>query len=168
MLARLSQHNKAAAQEPRAIGLQPLLARVAQTRARQHAVRVEGDAPAVMADPARVEQIIMHLVQNAIDASPPDRPVVIRLGREDGMAMVEVIDQGRGMSPEFVRRDLFKPFASNKAGGFGLGAFEARALAQSMGGRVMVESKPGLGSRFTLFLPLASASVLPAQGEQAA
>ncbi|MBA38792.1 MAG: hypothetical protein CMN61_10200, partial [Sphingobium sp.] len=58
--------------------------------------------------------------------------------------------------------------ASNKAGGFGLGAFEARALAQSMGGRVMVESKPGLGSRFTLFLPLASASVLPAQGEQAA
>ncbi|MEE2741972.1 MAG: XrtA/PEP-CTERM system histidine kinase PrsK [Pseudomonadota bacterium] len=168
MLARLSQHNKAAAQEPRTIGLQPLLARVAQTRARQHAVRVEGDAPAVMADPARVEQIIMHLVQNAIDASPPDRPVVIRLGREDGMAMVEVIDQGRGMSPEFVRRDLFKPFASNKAGGFGLGAFEARALAQSMGGRVMVESKPGLGSRFTLFLPLASASVLPAQGEQAA
>ena len=61
------------------------------------------------------------------------------------------------MTAEFIRRDLFKPFSSSKAGGFGLGAFEARSLAEAMGGRIDVESKPGVGSRFTLRLPLAPA-----------
>ncbi|WP_370309586.1 XrtA/PEP-CTERM system histidine kinase PrsK [Sphingobium abikonense] len=168
MLGRLSQHQKAAAQEARAFGLQPLLVRIAAMRSRHHAVRIEGTAPDIMADPVRTEQIILHLVQNAIDASPPDRPVVIRLGRADDMARIDIIDQGSGMSAEYIRRELFKPFASSKAGGFGLGAFEARALAQAMGGRIMVESQAGVGSRFSLFLPLASAGDRPAHGEQAA
>src|SRR3546814_1870862 len=71
------------------------------------------------------------------------------------LALLEVIDRGRGMTAEFIRRELFKPFSSSKAGGFGIGAFEARALAQAMGGRIDVESRPGAGSRFTLRLPLA-------------
>jgi signal transduction histidine kinase len=69
-----------------------------------------------------------------------------------------VIDRGKGMSAEYVRRDLFKPFSSSKTGGFGLGAFEARSLAEAMGGRIDVDSKPGVGSRFTLRLPLAPLS----------
>jgi signal transduction histidine kinase len=60
------------------------------------------------------------------------------------------------MTAEYIRRDLFKPFSSSKTGGFGVGAFEARALAQGMGGSIEVESKPGVGTRFTLRLPLAS------------
>ncbi|KFG92099.1 Multi-sensor signal transduction histidine kinase [Sphingobium herbicidovorans NBRC 16415] len=155
MLARLSQHNKGRAEEPRPMSLDEVAARVARSRSGQHEIRLTGSAPLALADPARVEQIIIHLLQNAIDASAGDRPVEIRLGGFEQWAMVEVIDQGRGMSAEYIRRDLFKPFSSSKAGGFGIGAFEARALAQSMGGSIGVESKPGVGSRFTLRLPTA-------------
>ncbi|HJT41707.1 MAG TPA: ATP-binding protein, partial [Sphingobium sp.] len=127
----------------------------ARTRSRQHDVRVTGDAPLALADPARVEQILVHLLQNAIDASAPDAPVELRLHGDAGGALVDVIDRGRGMTAEFMRRELFKPFSSSKAGGFGIGAFEARALAMAMDGRIDVESQPGVGSRFTLRLPLA-------------
>lgn len=159
MLARLSQHNKGRAEEPRPIALREVVDQVARTRSRQHGVQVTGDAPLAMADPARVEQILVHLLQNAIDASAPDSPVELRLSGAEGSARVEVIDHGRGMTAEYIRRELFKPFSSSKAGGFGIGAFEARALAQGMGGRIDVESRPGTGSRFTLCLPLASGNM---------
>ena len=155
MLARLSQHNKGRAEEPRPMALRDVAEQVVRARARQHEIRLSGDAPLARADPARVEQILIHLLQNAIDASVPDSPVELRLSADEGCALLEVIDRGRGMTAEFIRRDLFKPFSSSKTGGFGIGAFEARSLAQAMGGRIEVESKPGAGSRFTLHLPLA-------------
>lgn len=155
MLARLSQHNKGRAEEPRPMALRDVAEQVVRARSRQHEIRLSGDAPLALADPARVEQILIHLLQNAIDASAPDSPVELRLSADEGCALLEVIDRGRGMTAEFIRRDLFKPFSSSKTGGFGIGAFEARALAQAMGGRIEVESKPGAGSRFTLHLPLA-------------
>jgi putative PEP-CTERM system histidine kinase len=160
MLARLSQHHKARPEDPRPTALRDLALSVARGRARQHKVEVSGDAPLAMADPVRVEQILVHLVQNAIDASPPDRPVAIRLSADDRDAIIDIIDRGSGMSAEYVRRDLFKPFSSSKAGGFGLGAFEARTLAEAMGGGIMVESQQGIGSRFTLRLPLAPATLI--------
>jgi signal transduction histidine kinase len=64
------------------------------------------------------------------------------------------------MSPEFVRTRLFKPFVSSKPGGFGIGAYEARELVQAMRGRLDVESREGLGSRFVVRLPLSAASGL--------
>lgn len=155
LLARLSQHNKGRAEEPRALPLRDLLDSVARTRARHHLVRVAGTAPDALADRARVEQIVIHLLQNAIDASAPDSPVDLLLSADAAQVIVAVVDHGCGMSAEYVRRDLFKPFSSSKAGGFGIGAFEARTLAQAMGGRIDVESQLGVGSRFTLTLPLA-------------
>ena len=71
-----------------------------------------------------------------------------------------VIDSGSGMSPEFVRTRLFKPFQSSKPGGFGIGAFEARELIRAMGGRLDVESEEGLGTRFIVHLPSAARDVL--------
>lgn len=160
MLARLSQHNKGRVEEPRPMALGELARQVAHTRSRQHEICITGDAPRVLADPARVEQILIHLLQNAIDASSAGSPVELRLSADEDSALLEVIDQGRGMTAEFIRRELFKPFSSSKAGGFGIGAFEARALAQAMGGRIDVESKPGAGSRFTLRLPLVQGEVV--------
>ncbi|MFZ2998422.1 XrtA/PEP-CTERM system histidine kinase PrsK [Sphingobium sp.] len=153
MLARLSQHNKGRAEEPHPIALRDVIDQVARSRARQHPIVVRGDAPLALADPARVEQILTHLLQNAIDASAPSSPVDLCLSADATDIMVEIVDRGRGMSAEYIRRDLFKPFSSSKAGGFGIGAFEARALAQAMGGRIDVESRPGVGSRFILYLP---------------
>jgi putative PEP-CTERM system histidine kinase len=159
MLARLSQHNRPRQEAPRAIGLRPLAEQVARLRSRQHGVEVSGTAPLALADPARVEQILAHLLQNAVEASAPGAPVALRLGRQGDCACVEVIDRGCGMSADFLRRDLFRPFASTKPGGFGVGAFEARELARAMGGRLLVESRPGEGSRFTLLLPMAPVPV---------
>ena len=63
------------------------------------------------------------------------------------------MDSGVGMSPEFVRSHLFKPFHSSKPGGFGIGAFEARETIRAMGGNLEVESREGLGTRFLVRLP---------------
>jgi putative PEP-CTERM system histidine kinase len=108
----------------------------------------------VMASRHSLEQVLVHLVQNAIDASPADSPVFLSLVAESDQARFEVVDSGTGMSPEFVRTRLFKPFVSTKSGGFGIGAFEARELVQAMRGTLHVDSREGIGSRFVVRVPL--------------
>ena len=101
--------------------------------------------------------MLVHLIQNAIDASTVETPVILSLANEGIYARFEVFDSGCGMSPEFVRTKLFKPFVSTKSGGFGIGAFEARELVKAMRGRLEVESRAGLGSHFTVRIPAAAA-----------
>ena len=85
----------------------------------------------------------------------------------DGMnATIEVVDSGHGMSPDYLRTRLFKPFVSSKQGGFGIGAFESRELIRAMKGRLDVESREGLGTRFIVRLPLASTAELFSNFEQ--
>jgi signal transduction histidine kinase len=70
---------------------------------------------------------------------------------------INVTDDGTGMDAEFVRSQLFRPFHSTKgAKGMGIGAYQARELALSLGGDVEVESRPGVGTRFSFILPVAS------------
>lgn len=109
----------------------------------------------VMAQREPLEQALVHLIQNAIDASPAAAPVTVNLGVDDGVGWIEVIDHGAGMSPEFVRNKLFKPFESSKQGGFGIGAYEARELVRAMNGTLEVESREGAGSRFVIRLAAA-------------
>jgi putative PEP-CTERM system histidine kinase len=155
LLARLSQHHKGKAEEPRPVALRALAEDVA-ARAATHKVQVTGRSDIVArADPARLVQALGHLVQNAIDASAAGTPVLLRIVDRAGEAAIEVIDHGIGMSPDFVRTRLFKPFASTKEGGFGVGAFEARSIVAGMGGRLEVESREGAGTRFAIILPIA-------------
>src|SRR3546814_5162617 len=90
------------------------------------------------------------LVANAIDASAPETPVQVVAVAEQGRVRIDVIDQGCGMTRAFIRDELFKPFLSTKDSGFGLGAFEALQIAQTMGGAIEVACEPGKGSNFTL------------------
>ena len=157
LLARLSQHNKGRPQPIQSMALASSVEAVVAGRRLTHPIELDLTvAPLVQADPARVETILAHIIQNAIDASASDAPVTVRAGIEGGFATIDVIDQGCGMDETFLRENLFKPFSSNKDGGFGIGAFEALTLAQSMGGRIAVESRTDKGSRFTLYLPLAT------------
>ncbi len=103
-----------------------------------------------------LEQALIHLVQNAVDASPAGSPVFIGQSGDGMHAQIEIVDSGHGMSPDFIRSRLFKPFVSSKQGGFGIGAFEARELIRAMQGRLEVESREGLGTRFVARLPLSS------------
>ena len=108
----------------------------------------------VSGDPSRIEQAISHLVQNAVDAGEAGSPVVVRLRNEAGSITVLVEDRGSGMSPEFVREELFKPFRSTKSDGFGIGAYEARELLRAEGGRLNVVSEQGRGTTFIIRFPV--------------
>ncbi|MGN3973320.1 XrtA/PEP-CTERM system histidine kinase PrsK [Tsuneonella sp. SYSU-LHT278] len=124
-----------------------------------HRVEVtRADPCMVLGDSDALEQALVHLVQNAIEASDPATPVYLEVSCDGLQGRLEVIDSGTGMSPQFVRDRLFKPFVSSKDGGFGIGAFEARELVRAMGGRLEVESREGLGTRFAAVLPLSAAA----------
>jgi putative PEP-CTERM system histidine kinase len=156
LLARLAQHNSARSETPRPVSADEIVARLVATKRLLHPVSVGRTAGAhVLADPARLEALLGHLVQNAIDASEPEAPVRIDVRREGDEIAIDVVDHGCGMSPAFVREKLFAAFASTKEGGFGVGAYEARQHARAMGGRITVTSREGEGSRFTIFLPAA-------------
>ncbi|HYD13947.1 MAG TPA: XrtA/PEP-CTERM system histidine kinase PrsK [Allosphingosinicella sp.] len=162
LLARLSPGAAREADPPRAVEVQPILDAIAAARQRQHPVRAFAEAGLLaMADPAALEQALSHLVQNAIDASDPGIPVVLRANESGGDVAIEVIDRGAGMAAEFIRTRLFQPFASTKEQGFGVGAHEAKSLITAMGGRLEVESRLGNGTRFTLFLPGAESRAHP-------
>ncbi|WP_288417441.1 XrtA/PEP-CTERM system histidine kinase PrsK [uncultured Novosphingobium sp.] len=115
-----------------------------------------------------LEQVLVHLVQNGLDASGPRSTVFLSVVAEGADARFEVIDSGSGMSPEFIRSRLFKPFVSTKSGGFGIGAFEARELVRAMRGRLDVESREGIGSRFIVRVPLQTGAIGASQTQEVA
>jgi len=162
LLARLSPGAARASEPPRAVEIGPLVEAIAEAKTRAHPVRVGGDTGLVArADPTGLEQALGHLVQNAIDASPPDAPVELAIFESGGDVAIEVADRGHGMSAAFLRDRLFQPFVSTKETGFGIGAHEARALILAMGGRLDVESAEGEGTSFTLYLPAAQDRAAP-------
>jgi signal transduction histidine kinase len=98
--------------------------------------------------------VLLHLVQNAVDASEPTSPVFVSISRDGASCRIEIVDAGTGMAPDFLRNRLFRPFDSTKPAGFGIGAYEAREMVRAMQGRLDVESREGLGTRFIIRLPL--------------
>ncbi len=157
LLAKLSQHHQARAEPMKPVALHRLARVVAAQRKGQHPITLAGDADATaLGDAARIEQILSHLIQNAIDASPASEAIILRIGDDGDGVTIDVVDRGSGMSPGFIRDRLFKPFDSTKSGGFGIGAFEARQLAAQMHGRLDVHSREGEGTRFRLTLPRAN------------
>ncbi|MGH8853595.1 MAG: XrtA/PEP-CTERM system histidine kinase PrsK [Telluria sp.] len=118
------------------------------------ALRIRAQGLCVVADRERLERVLGHLVQNAIEATPRDGKVQIEVARRDGAAVVSIRDTGVGMDEEFIRERLFKPFESTKAAGMGIGAFESREYIQELGGRLDVSSEPHGGTTFDVILPL--------------
>jgi len=110
----------------------------------------------------RIERVIGHLVQNALDATESKQAngkVWVKLARHGGQAMIEVGDTGTGMDPEFVRERLFKPFQTTKHTGMGIGAYESQQYVQELGGKLLVDSTLGAGTRMTVQLPLFEAGI---------
>ncbi|MDE2303456.1 MAG: PEP-CTERM system histidine kinase PrsK [Sphingomonadales bacterium] len=159
LMARLSRHRAGTGDAAGPVALGPVIRDIAAQFAARHPVTaIERQECEVCGHRDAIEQMLLHLVQNAVDASGPQSPVLITLTTDGLSCLVEVADAGSGMSAEFLRHRLFRPFDSSKNGGFGIGAYEARELARAMGGRIDVESREGLGSRFTVRLPLAGAT----------
>ncbi len=99
--------------------------------------------------------VLAHLVGNAQDACAQRGAVDVSLRQSKGVATVTVSDSGTGMSADFVRNRLFRPFDSTKGSqGMGIGAYQAREFARKLGGDLKVQSRPGEGTRMTITIPL--------------
>jgi signal transduction histidine kinase len=123
-------------------------------RAPQPKLHCDANAVVVEADPDEFAMVMVHIVRNAQDATPADGGVTIRAAYADGQLDIEVADTGTGMSAEFIRDELFRPFHTTKSSkGMGIGAHQAREFVRGLGGRVTVQSEPGAGTRFRLALP---------------
>lgn len=161
LLARLSRYGAHTAENCGPLRADQIALRIVDQFKAVHPIElVRSEKCEVRASAEPLEQALSHLVQNAIDASTLGTPVFISVTCDGMSAHVEVVDSGSGMTPEFVRNKLFKPFISSKPGGFGIGAYEARELIRAMNGSLEVESREGLGSRFVIRLPLAATSKL--------
>jgi putative PEP-CTERM system histidine kinase len=111
----------------------------------------------VNAEREQLTAAVEHVVRNAQDATAATGTVTVDLRDDERFVRLTVSDDGAGMDAEFVQQRLFRPFDSTKGSkGMGIGAYQARALALSLGGEVEVQSAPGSGTRFSIILPVAS------------
>ena len=140
-------------------------AQLASTAASDRNVSIEFQPPmdpiTASIDPAQIEDAVLNLIINAIEAVGDDGTVKIQVARStnerseefEDEAIVEVSDNGRGISEEDLAR-IFNPFFTTRTSGTGLGLPAVRRIARAHGGRVEVNSTVGEGSTFSLHLPI--------------
>lgn len=111
----------------------------------------------IHADKNKLTNILTNLLQNAQDATRnQDGLVRLELSIDEGYAVIKIVDNGIGMDERFISERLFKPFDTTKGNaGMGIGAYEAKDYIGKLAGRIHVQSQPGLGTTFTIQLPLA-------------
>jgi len=145
---------------PQHVDLKSLVERVCAAKRSAHvAIEIDsGEAVATLAHEDRLEHVFGHLLQNAIDASPPQARIQVRLERRNDEAVVVVADRGRGMAPEFIRDRLFKPFETTKSSGMGIGVYESAQYVASIGGAIQVQSEENVGTSVEVRLPRADAA----------
>jgi two-component system OmpR family sensor kinase len=124
-------------------------------------ISLDVEPAAVLGDRERLRQIVDNLLVNVRSHTPEGTPVSVRVARDNGSALVEVSDQGPGLTTEQAER-VFERFyrvdesRARASGGVGLGLSIVAAVAQAHGGSVAAESEPGQGATFRITLPLAS------------
>jgi signal transduction histidine kinase len=117
-------------------------------------IEIPADLPKIFVDPHHMIQILGNLVVNAFQALPPTAGwVKISAACADDMVSIAVQDNGTGIAPENISK-LFEPLFTTKIKGIGLGLAVSRKLAEANGGRIEVKSEAGVGSTFTVWLPV--------------
>lgn len=125
---------------------------LSEERARRLRADVAPGVPPLSVPPEAFAHVVRALVRNAFDASPDDREVTVAIAEHEDRIHVAVRDRGHGMEHD-VRARAVEPFFSTKERGQGLGLFLATTLADSLGGRLSLESAPGDGTTATLEIP---------------
>jgi putative PEP-CTERM system histidine kinase len=125
------------------------------------AIELSADAESagVAIDPEAFDAVVQHVLNNAIEASEARAPVHVRLRHEALSVVVDIVDEGPGMTPEFIRDELFRPFSTTKGGGHGIGAYQARELLRQAGGDLLVLSRKPGGTTMRLMLPAVRSAV---------
>lgn len=121
--------------------------------------RFAEDLPPAEGAAAELRQVFLNLVKNALDAMDAGGVLTLETRHGGGMTVVSVRDTGRGMAPEILSK-IFDPFFTTKpeGSGSGLGLPIAFWIVRKLGGRLEVDSKPGAGTAFTVYLPAAGAA----------
>jgi signal transduction histidine kinase len=110
--------------------------------------------PLIKIDAGQIQTVITNLVLNARDALGPTGEIRLRTFPRNEWAVLSIADNGCGMSPEFVRKSLFRPFQTTKKRGVGIGAFQCKRIVEAHQGRIEVESAAGQGTTFRVLLPI--------------
>ena len=116
---------------------------------------VLAELPPVSLDTAQINKVVTNLVLNAREAMGTGGLLRLTTSVTGAWAVLSVSDTGCGMTPEFIAQSLFRPFQTTKKNGLGIGMFQSKMIIEAHGGRFSVESVPGQGTTFRVFLPLA-------------
>ncbi len=135
----------------------PLVQRMAEEADIDVRQDVPEDLPLALADPQRFQQVLVNLIQNGIQSTPPGGEVSISAFRCEDELALEIRDTGQGIRPEDLSH-IFKPFFTTKHIGTGLGLSIVQRIVNAHGGRIEVDSKVGEGAVFTVYLPYESGS----------
>jgi signal transduction histidine kinase len=114
---------------------------------------IQPDLTPVTCDPEQLEQVLLNLMINALEASPDGATVTLRAERDGRHIVVRVTDQGHGVAPAHVDR-LFDPFFTTKEHGTGLGLPVAHQIVRQMGGSLLAQRNAGQGMTFSVVLPV--------------
>ena len=117
--------------------------------------KTEPNLPPVECDSEQLEQVLLNLMINAIEASPEGGVVTLSAASEDSRIAIGIVDQGHGVDPAHIDR-LFDPFFTTKEQGTGLGLPVAHQIVRQMGGSLLARRNPDRGMTFTVALPLTS------------
>ena len=124
---------------------------------------LEGDLPSIQADHTRLTQVLHNLILNAIQASCPEQPVLVRTRRQKGQVIIEVTDLGCGIPPD-IQGKVFAPFYSTKKEGSGLGLAISKRIIELHQGQLFFRNNQPQGSIFTISLPLGRKNPPPRSG----
>jgi signal transduction histidine kinase len=116
-------------------------------------LELPADLPPVYADPRQMTQVLGNLTVNACQAMPTGGKLTLFAHRQEQMVAIAVKDSGVGIPPENLSK-LFEPLFTTKLKGIGLGLAVSKKLAEANDGRIEVESEPGKGSTFSVYLPV--------------
>lgn len=116
--------------------------------------------PQVLADEARLEQVLRNLIHNSLRHTPPGGVVIIRASEANGSAEIQVQDTGEGIPPEHLPHIWERYYRNTENGGTGLGLALVKSFIEAMHGQVMVSSTPGEGTCFTVTLPLVTSEAV--------
>jgi two-component system, NtrC family, sensor kinase len=114
-----------------------------------------GEIPEITCAPSQINQVFLNLITNAVQAMPDEKGILTLTSRQEGEGVaVDVEDNGTGIPPEVLPK-IFDPFFTTKevGKGTGLGLSISYKIIQQHGGKISVESKPGAGTKFTVWLP---------------
>jgi len=173
LLARYRVPGAAATAKSETCALAPLIEQVLAEKRLQHRdkadVKIDFNQGAAglkaAVDPKELQRIISNLVNNSVEAFSGAGNVSVSLASTDGEVLIEIRDNGKGISPEILAKLGQKGETHGKAGGTGLGLYHARTSAESWGGSLRLESEPGKGTAVIITLP---AAARPAAGLRAA